>query len=181
MGKGLVHAAGVHFAEGHSPDGNIQKVKEQLGEGYRLVRAARWQEGLTLAAGVNARTVRSALAADLRWIGREAGAAARQCHDELRPNRPPRRLARDHRGVAEAVRCGWADIGVCLRLVSEEAGLDFLSVRDECYDICYPARAEADPRMQALLRAMRSPTYRRIVGELPGFDTSQTGETTAIG
>ncbi len=181
LGKGLVHAAGVHFAKGRSAAGNAESVKDQLGENFRLVHAARWQEGLSLAPGVKARSVRSALGADLRWVGREPGSAARQCLDELRPNRPPRRLARDHRGVAEAVRCGWADIGVCLRLVSEEAGLSFLTVREESYDICYPAGAEADPRIQALLRAMRSPTYRRIVGELPGFNTAQTGETLKLG
>ena len=50
------------------------------------------------------------------------GSASTSCSDG---RRPPRRLASDHRGVAEAVRNGWADAGVCLRLVSEEAGLGF--------------------------------------------------------
>jgi molybdate-binding protein/DNA-binding XRE family transcriptional regulator len=181
LGKGLVHAAGIHFGEGASSEGNIRAVKSQLGEGYRLVRSARWQEGLSLAPGLGARSVRAALAADLRWVGREPGSAARQCLDELRPNRPPRRLARDHRGVAEAVRCGWADVGVCLQLASDEAGLNFLTVREESYDICYPAGAEADPRIQAMLRAMRMPAYRRLVGELPGFNTAQMGETFTVG
>ena len=37
--------------------------------------------------------------------------------------------------MAEAVRCGWADVGVCVRLVSEEANLKFLSLRWESYDL----------------------------------------------
>ncbi len=182
LGQGLVHAAGVHFATTQTPDANGATVKVCLGDGYRLVRAARWQEGLSIAPGVSAPSVRSALGTNLRWVGRENGSAARQCQDELLPGRaPPRRLARDHRGVAEAVRCGWADIGVCLRLVSEEAGLRFLSVREESYDICYPESAEGDPRMQALVRAVRSPSYRQILGELPGFDTTHTGELVTVG
>ena len=181
LGQGLVHVAGVHFATSHAPEANSAMVKESLGDGYQLVRSARWQEGLSVAHGVGARTVRSVLAADLRWVGREDGSAARQCQDELLPHRaPPRRLARDHRGVAEAVRCGWADIGVCLRLVSEEAGLRFLAVREESYDLCYQASAEADPLIQALLRAVRSPSYRRILGELPGFDATQAGEMVTV-
>jgi len=78
------------------------------------------------------------------------------------------------------VRCGWADVGVCLRLVSEKAGLNFLTMREEVYDVSYRARSEADPRIQALLRAVRSPSYRRILSELPGFDTTQTGELVKV-
>ena len=41
--------------------------------------------------------------------------------------------------MAEAIRAGWADAGVCLRLVSDQAGLDFLSIREEAYDLCFSA------------------------------------------
>lgn len=181
LGRQLVHLAGVHFATSAAPEANSATVKECVGDGFRLVRVARWQEGLSVAPGVTARSVRAALNANLRWVGREMGSAARQCQDELlRDASPPRRLASDHRGVAEAVRSGWADIGVCLRLVSEEAGLRFLTVREESYDLCYAASSESDPRIQALLRAVRSPSYRRTLGELPGFDSAQTGELIAV-
>ena len=53
--------------------------------------------------------------------------------------------ARDHRGVAEAIRSSWADAGVCLRLTSEEANLSFLCVRREAYDICFPEAVAGDP------------------------------------
>jgi molybdate-binding protein len=88
----------------------------------------------------------------------------------------PKLVAHDHRGVANAIRCGWADIGVCLRLTAEEAGLHFLSVREESYDLCYPDSLSADPRVQALLSVLRSPGYRRLLGDLPGYDASTTGE-----
>ena len=113
---------------------------------------------------------------ELRWIGREDGSGARQCLDEILAGRQrPEHLAADHRGVAEAVRGGWADAGVCLRLVSEEAGLDFLGVRQEAYDLCFPTRWEDDPRLRALVQAIRSPSYRRSLGELPGYDSTSAG------
>ena len=100
-----------------------------------------------------------------------ASASTRSWPDADRPGA----LAADHRGVAEAVRSGWADAGVCLRLVSEEAGLDFLGVRQEAYDLCFPTRWEGDPRLQALVQAVRSPAYRRSLGELPGYDSTAAG------
>src|SRR5262245_19547388 len=128
----LVHVAGIHFSTQDEPEANVRSVKESLGTGSRLLRVATWQEGLAVDQRAGIRTVRSALRADLRWVGREPGSAARECLDGLLPKRlAPRRLARDHRGVAEAIRCGWADIGVCHRLVTEEAQLQFLPIREE--------------------------------------------------
>lgn len=177
LGQGLVHVAGLHLARADRPGGNEAVVQAELGPGYRLLRLARWEEGITFAPGLRLPTVREAVQSSLRWVGREAGSGARQCLDELLlGRRPPRRLASDHRSVAEAVRHGWADVGVCLRLVSEEAGLDFLSVRDEAYDLCFPEPWEGDRRIQALVTALRSPAYRRAIGQLPGYDSAETGE-----
>ena len=83
--------------------------------------------------------------------------------------------------VADAVRGGWADAGVCLRLVSEEAGLDFLTVRRAAYDLCFPTALESDPRLQALVRAVGSPGYRSMLGEQPGYDSASTGTLEPVG
>ncbi len=177
LGQGRVHVAGVHLATTEQPGGNAAIVRRELGTGYTLVRVARWEEGIAAATRLRLASVSNAVSSHLRWIGREHGSGARQCLDELfGDRRPPRRLASSHRGVAEAVRCGWADAGVCLRLVSEEAGLDFLRVREEAYDICFPERWEGDPRIQALLRVVRSASYRRALDDLPGYRSAETGE-----
>jgi molybdate-binding protein len=89
-------------------------------------------------------------------------------------------LATDHREVAHAIRAGWADAGICLRLTSSEANLDFVNVRREAYDLCFPAAFAGDARVQALIRVIRSSTYRRLLGELPGYDTTRTGEIQRI-
>jgi molybdate-binding protein/DNA-binding XRE family transcriptional regulator len=176
FGRGLVHAAGVHFATGREPDANRAAVREALGPGHRLLRVARWEEGLAVAPGVGVSSVGGAVRAGLRWVGREPGSAARRCLDELLGTRPaPRRVAHDHRGVADAVRNGWADAGVCHRLAAEEAGLRFLRVRVEHFDLCYRADAGGDPRIDALVRVVRSAGYRRLLGELPGYDATPAG------
>ena len=177
LGEKLVHVAGVHLAKAGQKRGNASIVKERLGVGYSLMHVARWEEGVAVAPNLGIKTVTSALRKKLRWVGREPGSGARQCLDELFEDRAaPRLQARDHRGVAEAIRCGWADVGVCVRLVSEEAGLKFLSVRNETYDLCFPTDSEGDPRIKALLEIVRSESYRTLLSELPGYEVAQAGE-----
>jgi molybdate-binding protein/transcriptional regulator with XRE-family HTH domain len=179
--QGLVHVAGLHLGGAGESAGNAAAVRSTLPGRSMLLHVARWDEGIAFTPNLRVRTIRSAVHSDLRWVGREAGSAARECLDELLAGRkPPRRVAYDHRGVAEAVRCGWADVGVCLRLVSEEAGLEFLSVRQETYDFCYPERFAEDRRLRALIDVVRSPAYRSLLGELPGYSIDGSGAIRAI-
>ena len=110
------------------------------------------------------------------WVGKPVRRSANYWTSCFPVGRHRANAPLSHRGVAEAVRCGWADVGVCLRLVSEEAGLDFVGLRHEDYDLCYPAEYEGDPRIQALVEAVRSSSYRRTLEDLPGYDTTKTGE-----
>jgi molybdate-binding protein/DNA-binding XRE family transcriptional regulator len=177
LGKDLVHVAGIHLATPQRPRANSQAVRTRLGSGYSLLRLACWQEGLALAPHLGVRTIQAAVRARLRWIGREPGSAARQCLDELLGNRVGvRRVARNHRAVAESIRGGLADAGVCLRLAGEEAGLRFLSVRKEFFDLCFRSDGATDPRIAALIQAVCSTEYRRLLSDLPGYDASAAGE-----
>jgi putative molybdopterin biosynthesis protein len=80
-----------------------------------------------------------------------------------------------HGAVAEALRGGWAGAGVGGRLAAVEAGLNFLPVRTEALDLCFPTESQHDPRLQALIRLLRSRSYRRLVAGLPGYDARETG------
>ena len=182
LGQGLVHVAGIHLqCEGRAAS-NSDIIRQRLGTGFSMLHVAIWEEGLAVAPGLGLPSVPAALASRLRWVGREPGSAARQRLDELLADRrPPRRMAYDHRGVAQAIRCGWADAGVCHRLVSEEAGLDFLEVEKETYDLCWSKSWDGDPRIQTLLTAVRSRTYRDLLADLPGFDSRISGELIPIG
>jgi molybdate-binding protein/DNA-binding XRE family transcriptional regulator len=186
LARGLVHAAGVHLARSDQDEGNARAVVPHLAaavdQDFQLLRLADWEEGIALSPALGLSTIRSTVAASLRWVGREPGSGARQCLDELlgkaarHDSTRSMPCARDHRGVADAVRASWADAGICLRLTSEEANLSFLSVRREAYDICFPAALADDPRLRALVRAARSASLRRSLAELPGYHTLRTGE-----
>jgi molybdate-binding protein len=176
---GLVHLAGLHRSTPDRPERNAETVRERLGDGYRLIRAASWQEGLALPVGDRSHTPSSIARQPRRWALREKGSAARECLDELLAGQPASgKPVHGHSAVAEAVRAGWANAGVCVQLTAEDAGLHFIPVRTEILDICYSDLLAHDPRMLALIRLLRSRSHRRLISELPGYDASETGEIT---
>lgn len=177
LAAGLVHVSGVHLAHAATPEENREEANRILGEEFCLVRVADWEEGLALAPGLSGQTVDSLLHADLSWIGREPGSGARQVLDNLTQGQLiPQHMARDHRGVAQAIRNGFAQAGVSIRLVCEEEGIDFVSVRDEPYDLCFLKSAQNDPRIRAMVDVIRSPTFLKQLSGLPGYSNHQTGD-----
>lgn len=177
MADRKVHVAGVHLSPSNRRGGNAAIVRETCQDNAQLLRIGVWQAGIALSTHLKLNSTRAILASRLKWVGREPGSGARQCLDELLAGRKaPRRVAPDHRGVALAIRCGWADAGVCLRLTSEEAGLGFVEVRRETYDLCFMQAEQNDPRLRALADVVQSPRYRQLLRALPGYDVRTTGE-----
>jgi molybdate-binding protein/transcriptional regulator with XRE-family HTH domain len=186
--EGRVHVAGLHLGDGVA--GNDAVIATRLGPGYRRVHVARWREGLALAPGLGHATIPAAVGGRLRWVGREEGSGAKRCQDLiLRDHQIGRRdewddpfeeaglhIASDHRAVVETIRTGWAQAGVCVEIAAAEAGLDFLAAREEDYDLCFSRAFEGDPRLVALLDAVRTREYARLLSELPGYDAKRTGE-----
>lgn len=175
--RGLVHLAGVHRSTSKQPDRNLETVRVRLGCNYRLIRAAKWQEGLAIAARDRSHAPSTIVRQCRRWALREQGSAARECLDELLGGKAASgRSVHGHSAVAEAVRAGWASAGVCVQLTAENAGLHFVRVRTEMLDICYSETQAHDPRILALIRLLQSRSHRRLISELPGYDASETGE-----
>ena len=179
--QGLVHLAGLHFSPADCPERNSDVVRARLGNDFELIRLSRWQEGVAVPGGAKHRSVRGVLGAKLTWIGREEGSGARQCLDQLlQGRRSPRCVARNHLGVATAIQSGWADAGVCVQLVSAEAGLRFLPVQEEAYDVCYAKTFVGDRRLTAFIHVVRSVAYRKLLSDLPGYNTADTGYVTGV-
>jgi molybdate-binding protein/transcriptional regulator with XRE-family HTH domain len=174
--RGLVHAAGLHWSEGSREDANANVVAKTLGRGFRLLHQARWQEGVALGASVTSRSMRVLRRSRIRWVAREEGSGARRCMDRLLGGRRFRHVARDHRGVAQAIRCGWAEAGVAVRLAAEEAGLGFLEVQREDYDLCYPESLRGEPAIAALRKILRTARLKKLYRDLPGYHVDRMGE-----
>ncbi|PLX92935.1 MAG: XRE family transcriptional regulator [Desulfuromonas sp.] len=179
--QGLVHAAGIHLCKSDEEQGNRTAAAEILNSDFHLIRVADWEEGLALSPGLALNGAGALLRSDLRWIAREEGSGARQVLDELHDhNFVPTHTVNDHSSVALAIRSGFAQAGVSLRLVCAQEGLDFISVRQEAYEFCILDSAIGDPRVTALIDVVRSAQYRKILSELPGYQSEKTGELDSV-
>jgi molybdate-binding protein/DNA-binding XRE family transcriptional regulator len=177
----LVHVAGLHYSTEESPERNAETVRVQIGGECRLLRVAKWESGIALATDDRSRSAESVARRQLRWAARESGSAARECLDGLLGKRHfAGREVNGHAAVAEAVRAGWAEAGVCVRFSAAEAGLNFLPVRTEALDLCFPTTIQHDPRILALVRLLRARAHRRLISELPGYDALETGEMLSL-
>jgi molybdate-binding protein len=176
--QGIVHIAGLHRSNREHPERNAATVRSVLGEGYCLLRATDWDQGIAFVPGRGLASVASVLERSQVWAMREPGSAARDWLDVIysEMGHPPAgREVHSHRAVAESIRDGWADAGVCVKLSAKTVALAFLSLQQESLDLVFHQALLEDPRIRALIRLFQSSQYRQILAELPGYDSRETG------
>lgn len=76
--------------------------------------------------------------------------------------------------VAQAVRVGRADCGIATRAVARTAGLDFVPLTWEHFDLALRQRDYFSPEMQTLLDSLRRPAFGDRAAELGGYDCGET-------
>ena len=77
--------------------------------------------------------------------------------------------------IAQAVRAGRADCGIATRSVALAAGLGFVPLTVERFDLALRRRDYFGPGPQALFAFMRTSTFSERAAELSGYDVSDTG------
>ncbi len=77
--------------------------------------------------------------------------------------------------VAQAVRTGRADCGIATRAVALSAGLDFIPLTWERFDLALRQRDYFMPGPQALFAFLREPAFRDHAAELTGYDVAEAG------
>jgi molybdate-binding protein len=182
--QGLVHAAGLHLTDATGTTTNDRTVRAAAGAGHRLIHQMRWDAGIAVAGQRRERTPTALLRANVRWVNREQGSAARQAFDMLLAarRRPEgyQHVVRDHRSVAATVSSGWAEAGVCVRPAAAEARLTFIPLQREAYELCVAESQIEDPRIAALIAALQSKGYRQLVADVPGCESAHTGDVRSV-
>ena len=77
--------------------------------------------------------------------------------------------------VAQAIRAGRADAGIATRAVADAAGLDFVSIVWEPFDLVMRQRDYFHPPLQALAGFLRSGDFAARAQELGGYDLAGSG------
>ena len=79
-----------------------------------------------------------------------------------------------HMAVAVAVATGAADAGLAVRAVAESAGLDWVPIIAEPFELALdPAASDA---AEPLLAALAEPGLQARLAAMPGYDLSRSGE-----
>jgi excisionase family DNA binding protein len=77
--------------------------------------------------------------------------------------------------IAQAIRAGRADTGIATRSVANAAGLDFVPIVWEPFDLLMRQRDYFRPALQTLVRFLRSDELAARAKEMGGFDISAAG------
>jgi putative molybdopterin biosynthesis protein len=117
------------------------------------------------------------------FINRQKGSGTRMLLDyELKrvgidPSAIPgyEREVSTHIAVALAVKSGEADTGMCVYSAAKALGLPFVPVAQERYELAFRKKYAEDPRLATLIAAIRSPGFKKILINLGGYDTKETG------
>ncbi|QOZ47403.1 DNA-binding protein [Bradyrhizobium sp. CCBAU 53340] len=190
--RGEVVAAAVHFhsldAEGNlAPNASVTALRDapDLHDAL-LVAFVRREQGLVLQRG-NPKQLRSlddVLALGARMAMRQRGTGAQMLLDMLltRAGASTRDLRRVETSaltgpdLAEMVRAGQADCGVATRAAARSAGLDFVPLAWENFDLAMRQRSYFRPAMQALIRFLSEQRLRQRAEEFTGYDPSPAGQ-----
>jgi molybdate-binding protein len=92
---------------------------------------------------------------------------------DLKRLEPPRLTAAD---LATAIRDGSADCGIATRAAAKTAGLDFVPLTWESFDLLTRQRSYFRPAMQALVRFLGDKRLAQRAGELSGYDPAPAGQ-----
>jgi excisionase family DNA binding protein len=186
--RGEVIAASIHL---HRLDGddeytNVETVAHAPGlHDAVVISFARREQGLLVAPGnkLKLTDIASAVHKRARMAQRQAGAGAhllllRLLHQAgLSPDAMTRIGPEFATGpdLAHAVRGGRADCGIATRAAAREAGLDFVSLVWERFDLVLRQRDYFRPGPQALFALMRKPAFAERAAELGGYDIADSG------
>jgi excisionase family DNA binding protein len=188
LARGEVVAAAIHLhrIEGDDESANTDAVAAAPGLHDTVVIAfARREQGLLVAPGnpLGLSDIASAANARARMALRPNGAGAQLLllallaragldFEALNAVKPPCPTGPD---IAQAVRPKRADCGIATRGVALSAGLDFVPLTWERFDLALRQRDYFMPGPQALFGFLRTAAFRERAGELGGFDVSDSG------
>ena len=86
-----------------------------------------------------------------------------------------------HLSVALAVAHGKADVGLGIEAAASSCGLGFIPLFRERYDLVMLKKDYQSQLFAPFLEIVTSDEFRKVVNQVGGYDTSQTGLTAFFG
>jgi len=185
-GEVMVAAIHLHRMDGDDETANLAAVTDAPGLHDAVVLGfARREQGILVAPGnpLGLSDMASIATSRARMAQRPAGAGAQLlllallaragiALDDLKLAKPAFPTGPD---IAQAIRAGRIDCGIATRSVARSAGLDFLPLTWERFDLVMRQRDYFMKGPQAVFDFMRRQVLRDRAAELGGYDASDAG------
>jgi len=185
-GETIAAAMHLHALEDPEADANVAAVSGRSDlQNAVMVAFCRREQGLLLAPGnpLKIRAIEDVIAKRARIAMRPKGAGAqllllsllhraKAALDALVSVSPVCPTGPD---IAQAIRAGRADTGIATRSVANSAGLDFMPLVWEPFDLLMRQRDYFHPPLQALIRFLQSDELATRAHEMGGFDLVAAG------
>jgi excisionase family DNA binding protein len=188
LARGEVTVAAIHLhrLDGQDETVNIDAVGSAPGLHDAVVIAfARREQGLLVPPGnpLGLRDIVSVAERGARMAQRPSGAGAQLLYlallsmggltpEAINAVKPVCVTGAD---IAQAVRSRRADCGIATRAVARAAGIDFLPLTEERFDLVLRQRDYFLPPQQTLFDFLRTAAFSAHAGELGGYDVEQVG------
>jgi len=166
-----VDIAGFHVSDPHSSKIISKRLQK---EGMHIVPVMKRVQGLMVAKGnpLNITSIKDLLRPKMRFINRQKGSGTRLLLDTI--------LSKEginpygihgyqneeftHSAIAMSILAKRADVGMGVKSVAIENGLDFIQVKDELFFLAMGEGLSANKDLAKLIRKIRS-----LSGETPGY------------
>lgn len=190
--QGLADVAGCHLLDEPSGDYNVPYVRHLFPDRpVAVVTLAHREQGLMVQEGnpLGLRGVEDLVDERVRFVNRNRGSGTRVWLDmTLHRARIPTERVRGyedelvtHAQAAAAVERGQADVTLGIRAAADSAGLSFIPLFTERYDLVMPAERVDEPSLSRLLERLHGRAFRTGAGRLSGYDLSESGQERSVG
>lgn len=183
--------AGAHLMDQESKEFNIPFIKRIMpGETVVLVNLVQRIQGFMLAPGnpKHITGIGDLRSPDITFVNRQRGSGTRILLDSqllslsILPHEVKGydREETTHVAIATAVAQGEADMGLGAESAAISAGLDFIPLIKERYDLIILQETLMRHQVKKAVALVQDKSFIKMLSSLSGYDLSETGNTTTI-
>lgn len=184
--QGISQVAGCHLFDPIGKEYNTSYVRHFFpGQPMHIITLAHRQQGLLVAPGNphGIQDLADLAREELTLINRKQGSGTRLWLDQqiqtlgldIGRIRGYTTAVDTHAQVADAVRQGRADVGLAVLAAACQAGLDFIPLFEERFDMVIPEKEFKSNLMVSALDYLHTGQFRRILENLGGYNPHDTG------
>jgi putative molybdopterin biosynthesis protein len=182
--QGICHLSGAHLLD-ETGEYNTPYLRRIFPDReIEIVTLAHRTQGLMVAPGnpKGIKTLQDLSRADVVFINRNPGSGTRVWleREMLKIGLGSRRVrgfdhaVATHTQAAGQIQEGKADVGIGLQAAAHQAGLDFVSLFEERYDLVLPRPMEQ--KLAPFLDFIQTAGFRKALDTMTGYNTAHSGE-----